>query len=153
MTKIKEKTFFILEVDKKNKNHRVYPLKGVVEKWLEDPRFKNGEGIGIEYAVEDTDLEYEFLKESEECGVVTKLYLEDNKLFATAKFKVEHPSTEKIYNDSKYIETLSLVPKGKGAVKNQAVQDDYELYGFNLVLSSESSFLETEEKEKESANA
>lgn len=141
---VKEKTFMILDFEKKNKNHRTYPFEGVVEKWLEDERLKNEGGLPIEHAIEDIDLEYEFIKESLECGSVVDLRVEKNKLYATAKFKVNHPLTEQLYKDQKFFDTLTLVPKGKGAIKNQIVQDDYELYGFNLVLAAESAFAEEE---------
>jgi hypothetical protein len=139
---IKEKTFFILEVDKKNKNHRIYPRK-IAQKWIDG---KPAEGYDIEWAVEDIDLEYEFLKETLSCGVVAELFwgegADSNKLYAKAKFKIEGPKAEEIYNNDKFnIDKLTIVPKGKGAVKNQTVQDDYELYGFNLILLEESSFI------------
>lgn len=138
---VKEKRFFILEFDKKNKNHRIYP-KSIGEKWLISDKAKNGEGFDVEYSVEDGDYEYEFLKEEDVCGVVSNLTLEGNKLFGVAKFKVDGPYADKINKEAGFLETLCIVPKGKGAVKNQIIQDDYELYGFSLILSSESSFID-----------
>ena len=44
---------------------------------------------------------------------------------------------------------MAIVPKGKGSVKNQTVQSDYELYGFNLILLADSAFAKEEEEDKE----
>ena len=46
------------------------------------------------------------------------------------------------------LDSLAIVPKGKGSVKNQTVQDDYELYGFNLILLEDSAFAEDEKKKE-----
>lgn len=140
MTKIKEKTFFVLEVDKKNKNFRVYS-RLIVDKWRQSEKLKT-EGFDIEYAVgENIDLKYEFVKDDLVVGVVTELYFEGNKLYAKARFKLNCINYDKIYNDSKFLDGCALVPKGKGAVKNQNIQEDYELYGFNLIKIEESSFI------------
>jgi len=153
MTKLKEKKFFILEADKKNKNHRTYPFD-LINSWVESEKNTSGEGYDLEYALPDLDLEYEFLKEEEVCGNVAKLVLEGKKLFAVIKFKTEGPYSEKIYGDDNFLDTVAIVPKGKGAVKSQIVQDDYELYGFNLILKEESSFLDEElKKEKDTIQA
>lgn len=153
-----EKEFFILEVDKKNKNHRTYP-KALVQRWIEDTRLKNP-GYDIEFAVDDNEFEYEHLQDVRVCGNVFELKLDGNKLMAKARFKIEGPYADSIYGaeakegaeeKKAIIETVSLVPKGKGAVKNQIVQDDYELYGFNLIQSSESSFADEEPATVEAA--
>ena len=146
MTKVKEKKFLVLEADKKNKNHRTYPL-ALVQGWVNSEKNQSGNGFDLEYAISDVDLEYEYLKEEECCGNVT-LVLEDKKLYAVTKFKVEGPHSEKIYSEDDFLETVAVVPKGKGAVKSQIIQDDYELYGFNLILKEESSFIEEEEKKE-----
>ena len=60
--------------------------------------------------------------------------------------------TSDLYSDESNLENYAIVPKGKGSVKNQEVQDDYELYGFNLILKKDSSFeYDSETKETEPA--
>ena|ERR1035437_10234084 len=142
---VAERRFFILELDKKNKNHRIYQ-KALGEKWVNSEKFKTGEGYDVEFAIPDGDYEYEYLKEEDNCGQVTGIFLEGNKLYGTAKFKIDGPHAEKLM-DEEFLKTVCLVPKGKGAVKNQVIQDDYELYGFNLILLAESSFAEETPKE------
>lgn len=135
---IKEKRFWVMKVDRKNKNHRIYQ-RPLVQRWLDSEKLKD-EGFDIEFVIGESDIDYEFLKEELSCGIVTKLELEGDDLYATARFKVEGPKAEIIYSDEKFFESVALVPKGKGAVKNQIVQDDYELYGFNLIKAEASSF-------------
>lgn len=154
--KIIEHRFPVLEIEKKNKNHRNYP-KAVVDVWMNDSELNSeneNQGYDLEYAVEDQDIYHEFTKGSLSCGVVNKLEVEDNILYATVRFKLPESCnnlTEKIYNSQDVLNSVSVVPKGKGSVKNQTVQDDYELYGFNLIAKKESSFYEEEkETEKES---
>ena len=138
---VREKTFLILETDKKSRCFTIYP-KNLVKSWVESDRLKSEEGYDIEDAVENIDLEYEYLKDDLICGVVNKLFLKGNKLYGTAKFKINHPSTKKIYEDDTYLDTLTLVPKGQGTIEDNVIQDDYELFGFNLLLESESSFVD-----------
>jgi hypothetical protein len=142
MRQPKEKTFFVLEVDKKNKNHRIY-TKSLVEGWLKNPKLKE-EGFDIENGCEDIELDYEFIHEPLSCGVVTNLFFEGNKLYADCKFKIEGDASEKINSEEDFLEKIALVPKGKGAIRNQVVQDDYELYGFMIILKEESPFIEEE---------
>jgi hypothetical protein len=137
-----EKEFFVMEVDKKNKNHRTYQ-KHLVQRWIDDPKLKS-EGYDIEYVVDDVEFETEYLKDDRVCGNVFDLRLEGNRLFAKAKFKIDGPYADIIYGEKDFIEKTTIVPKGKGAIKNHTLQDDYELYGFNLIMSHESSFLEEE---------
>jgi len=142
--KIKEKRFFILEVDKKNKNHRIF-TDALVKTWLNSDKLKeNGEGLDIECAIEDDEYDYEYLKDEFNIGRVVRLEMEGKKLFGVSQFKVEgdSPYVDKINNEEGFLDKCALVPKGKGAVKNQIVQDDYELYGFNLIWAHESSFAE-----------
>jgi hypothetical protein len=152
--KIIEHRFLVLEVDKKNKNHRNYP-KAVVNKWIENDLLGSdniNEGYDLEYAVEDQDIYHEFTKGALSCGVINKLEIEnDNNLYATVRFKLPEACnnlTERIYNGELNLNSIAVVPKGKGSVKNQTVQDDYELYGFNLISMEESSFHEEESKEE-----
>lgn len=151
--KIIEKTFKILEVEKKNKNHRNYP-PAVIDGWMNNECLKNednkNEGFDLEYAVEDQDIYHEFTKGALSCGVVNKLEIKKGWLYATVRFKLPelcNKLTEKIYNKELDLDKVAVVPKGKGSVKNQTVQDDYELYGFNLISLEESSFYDEEKKE------
>ena len=137
-----EREFLVLEVDKKNKNHRTYQ-KALVQRWIDDPRLKN-EGFDVEFAADDVEFEYEYLKDDRVCGSVFEMRLDGGKLYAKARFKIDGPYADKIYGEKDILEKISIVPKGKGAVKNQIVQDDYELYGFNVIYTKESSFLEEE---------
>lgn len=144
---IKEKRFLVMEADKKNKNHRIF-TEQLLKSWSNSEKFKTS-GFDIECAIEDDEYDYEFLKDELIIGRVTKLELEGKKLFATCQFKVEgeSPYIEKINNEEGFLDKCAIVPKGKGAVKNQIVQDDYELYGFNLIWAHESSFVEEAQAE------
>ena len=144
MTKIKEKRFLILESDKKNKNHRIF-TEALVRSWCESDKLKEGaSGFDIECAIDDDEYDYEYVKDEFSLGRVTKLEMEGKKLYATCQFKVSGESqyVEKINNEEGFLDKCAIVPKGKGAVKNQIVQDDYELYGFNLIWANESAFIE-----------
>lgn len=139
-----EKRFFIMEADKKNKNHRIF-TEALLKAWANSEKLKgDAPGFDIECAIEDEEYDYEFLKDELNVGRVTKLELEGKKLYGTAQFKTEgdSPYLEKINNEEGFLDKCAIVPKGKGAVKNQIVQDDYELYGFNLIWAHESSFAE-----------
>lgn len=139
---IKEKRFLVMEADKKNKNHRIF-TEQLLKSWANSEKLKTS-GLDIECAIEDDEYDYEFLKDELIIGRVTKLELEGKKLYATCQFKVEgeSPYIAKINNEEDFLDKCAIVPKGKGAVKNQIVQDDYELYGFNLIWAHESSFIE-----------
>src|SRR3990172_3020559 len=122
MTTIKQKRFLVLEADKK----------------------KNDAGFDIECAIDDDDYDYEYLKDEFSVGRVVKVEMEGKKTYATCEFKItgESKYIENINNEEGFLDKCAIVPKGKGAVKNQIVQDDYELYGFNLILNNESAFIE-----------
>lgn len=144
MTKIIEKRFLILEAGKKNKNHRIF-TEALVKTWCDSDKLKDEvAGFDIECAIDDDEYDYEYIKDELNIGRVIKLDLEDKKLYATCQFKLvgESPYVEKINNEKDFLEKCTIVPKGKAAVKNHIVQDDYELYGFNLIWANESSFLE-----------
>lgn len=144
MAEIKEKRFQIMEADKKNKNHRIF-TEQLLKSWCNSDKLKDETpGFDIECAIDDEEYDYEFLKDELNVGRIVKLELEGKKLFATAQFKLkgESPYIEKINNEEGFLDKCAIVPKGKGAVKNQIVQDDYELYGFNLIWAHESSFAE-----------
>lgn len=144
MTQIKEKRFLVLESDKKNKNHRIF-TEALVKNWCDSEKVKDGAtGFDIECAIEDDEYDYEYVKDEFSLGRVVKLEMEDKKLYATCQFKVsgESPYIEKINTEADFLDKCAIIPKGKGAVKNQIVQDDYELYGFNLIWAHESAFAE-----------
>jgi hypothetical protein len=144
MTQIKEKRFLILEADKKNKNHRLF-TEALIKTWCESDKLKEGgAGFDIECAIDDAEYDYEFIKDEFCVGRVVKLEMEGKKLYGTCQFKVsgEDAYIEKINNEEGFLDICAIVPKGKGAVKNQIVQDDYEIYGFNLILANESAFIE-----------
>ena len=145
-----EKTYTILDCENRNKNHRFYP-KDIIEKWLLMEELKNG-GFDVEYALDDEDIENEYLRTNLSCAKVTSLKFEGTELQAIVKFK-KNELTDKIYSGDIDPDELTVVPKGKGSVKNQKVQDDYELFGFNLVKKEESSFNKEEEKEAEEEEA
>ena len=145
-----EKIYPILDCESRNKNYRFYPTD-VVKKWfdlLEQKIKDNAYGIDVEYALGNEEIENEFLLEHLSCGVITKLELKGNKLFGTILFK-QNELTKDIYSGKINLDEITIVPKGKGSVRNQKVQDDYELYGFNLVKKEESSFAEEKEEKKE----
>ncbi len=144
MAEIKQKRFLVLEADKKNKNHRIF-TKSLVEGWCKSDKLKEGaSGFDIECAIDDDEYDYEYVKDEFSVGRVIKLEMEGNKLYATCKFKIAGESSyiENINNEEDFLDKCAIIPKGKGAVKNQIVQDDYELYGFNLIWAKESAFAE-----------
>lgn len=149
-----EKRFKILSVDKKNANHRAYTSE-LVNTWINNPlnNSKNiNEGFSLEYAIDEDDNERdiykEFVSSSLECGIVRNLEIVDGALYVDVKLKLPESCnslTEKIYSDEISIEEIAIVPKGKGSVKNQTIQNDYELFGFNLILLEDSAFAEEAE--------
>jgi hypothetical protein len=169
-----EKEYPILKIGKKNKNHRAY-TETVVNPWVENSLNKSenvNEGYDLEYAIDEDDEERDIYKEFTlgvlSCGVVNRLRVDENNiLYGTARFKLPSACdglTKKIYEGSNeteevegeaidFLDTLAIVPKGKGSVKNQTVQDDFELYGFNLILKEDSSFEFEKENEEEKVDA
>ena len=155
--KIIEKEYEILEIDKKNKNHRSY-AKDLISNWVEASEgFKEeNSGFDLEYAIDEEDDERdiyrEFISSSLSCGVVNCLKIKKGTLYANVKFKLPESCynlTKSIYDGSLKLDKLAIVPKGKGSVKNQTVQSDYELYGFNLILLADSAFAKVENEEVE----
>ena len=130
--KLVEKTFFVMECNKINKHHRIYP-KTIVEKWV-DLSCKDDSIIDIEYSIFNDDLDFEYIKESQVCGIIKNLYFEGENLFATAVFDLNKPEFEYFYNNESAFEKCTIVARGSGTVRNQTVQDDYELIGFDLIL-------------------
>jgi hypothetical protein len=155
MTQIKEKRFLVLEADKKNKNHRIF-TDALVTSWIDLDKVKEGgSGFDIECAIDDDEYDYEYVKDELILGRVVRLEKEGKKLFAVCHFKVtgDSPYVEKINNEEGFLDKCAIVPKGKGAVKNQIVQDDYELYGFNLIWANESAFIEDVPAETDAVKA
>jgi len=161
--KVIEKEFKILMVDSRNKNHRAY-TEEVINPWIDSdmngPKGGN-EGYDLEFAIDNEeegltrDIYNEFTLDSLSCGVVNGLRLSDGFLYGNVKFKLPESCgnlTSEIYLEDSNLDLYAVVPKGKGSVKNQEVQSDYELYGFNLILKSDSSFeYETDAQEAEPA--
>jgi hypothetical protein len=151
-----EKKFKILSIDKKNANHRTYTSE-LVKNWINNPLNNSenpNEGFSLEYAIDEgeneRDIYKEFTSSSLECGIVKNLEIVDGILYADIKLKLPdfcNGLTEKIYSDKISLEEIAIVPKGKGSVKNQIIQNDYELFGFNLILLEESAFSEETELE------
>lgn len=169
-----EREYPILPIGRKNKNHRAY-TESVVNPWVESDLNKSeniNEGYDLEYAIDEDEEERDIYKEFTlgvlSCGVVNRLRIgNDNILYGTVRFKLPSACdglTKKIYEGSNkteevkgesvdFLDKLAIVPKGKGSVKNQTVQDDFELYGFNLILKEDSSFEFEEEGKKEEVDA
>ena len=143
---LKTRRILVLEVDKKNRNHRIV-TEPIVDSWMKMPELQEGgAGIPIEDCIADGEYDYEFLKDEMNVGKVTKLEKEGKKLYATCVFKNEGELDiiKKINEDDTYLDTLTITPKGKGAIRNQVYQDDYEIYGFTLMLAKESAFVDVE---------
>jgi hypothetical protein len=151
--KVIKKTFKRLKVGEVNENFRNYN-KDVVSVWVDsESNQEGGSGFELEYAIDEVDesgkkvkadIFNEFISVSLSCGIVNNLRIdEDNFLVCDVKFKLPeycNGFTKKIYESKEYLDTLAIVPKGKGTVEEFIVQNDYELYGFNLILKEESSF-------------
>lgn len=133
-----EKKLFVMKVDELNKNFRKYPRK-IVEDWIEN---MDEYGYDVEYGVnmKSSEVQYEFIKSELMCGLVTKLVLEENTLYANVKFFIEGSMAENIYSGKVKLDDCVVVPKGKAEVRDGMVQLNYKLYGFNLVHNSQSSF-------------
>lgn len=143
MAEIKEKTFLALKADVKNKNHRTF-TSSLCKSWCEHPRLKEGTGFDIECAIDDEEYDYEHIKDELIVGRVINAFMDGQNFMVTCQFKLEGdaPYLSNINNEEGFLDKCAVIPKGKGAVKNQVVQDDYELYGFNLIWAHESSFVE-----------
>jgi hypothetical protein len=160
MSKIIEKEYKILKVDNKNKNFRAY-TKEIVEGWIENQKQNEDEevinGYELEYAIDNEeegvfrDIYNDFILDSLSCGIVRNLRIDDKGyLVGLVSFKPPkfcNDLTGEIYDKESDLEKYAIVPKGKGSVKNQEVQNDYELYGFNLIMKEESSFYYEDEVE------
>lgn len=141
---ILEKRFFILEIDKTNKNFRKY-TREVVESWIEK---MDDYGYEVEFGVylKPNEIQYEYIKSEMVCGLVTKLTIEDNVLYGDVKFSTEGHKSDEIYSGEIKLEECVIVPKGKSEVRDGVVQRNYTLFGFNIVHRSQSSFYFEEDK-------
>lgn len=160
MSQVIKKEYKILKIDNKNKNFRAY-TKEVVEDWIENQKQseENGviDGYELEYAIDNEeegvfrDIYNDFILDSLSCGIVRNLRIDDKGyLVGLVSFKPPrfcNNLTGEIYSEEVDLEKYAIVPKGKGSVKNQEVQNDYELYGFNLIMKEESSFYYEDEVE------
>lgn len=140
------KEFFVLEIGVENNRYRKYTDE-VVQVWLDN--LKNGtcSSYKIENCVnaDEREVKMEYINKTLECGIVTSLDIRENKLYATAKFKVVGPLADMLKEKPGLLETLTLTPKGLGNIRNHIIRN-YELIGFNLAPQSKSSFYPKEKK-------
>lgn len=140
MNKIIEKEFFILKPDELNKNYRKYSFE-LVQKWIND---MDEYGYEVEFGIDfkSKDIQYEFIKTDLVCGLITKLYLDkENILKGTVKFFTEGYKSDEIYSKKINLDECVLIPKGKAEVREGVVQNNYKLFGFNIVKKYQSSFV------------
>lgn len=137
-TNIIEKKIFILEIGKINKNFRKY-TKEVVQSWIDK---MDDYGYEVEFGVfmKPSEIQYEFIKNEIVCGLVTELLIENGILYGIVKFSTDGYKSDDIYSGKLNIDECVIVPKGKAEVRESVVQNNYELFGFNLVHKSQSSF-------------
>lgn len=133
-----EREFFILEINKTNKNFRKYP-EDVVNSWVEN---MDDLGYEVEFGVgmKPLDIQYEFIKSELVCGLLTEFRLEDGCLYGRVKFSTDGHKSQDIYSKKIELDECVIVPKGKAEVRDGIVQKNYRLYGFNLVHKNQSSF-------------
>ncbi len=139
-----EKEFFVLNIDVKNSNHRIYS-EYLINDWIKNFQ-ESDEELMIEYAIDldEQTLKTEFVKETLHCGKIMNLrilVLEDGfkTLLAKAKFKIKGPFAEKM-QEANFFDDLTLVPKGKGQVTEHIIHN-YNLIGFNLINKELSPFI------------
>ncbi len=147
-TKTIEREFYVLTVNKLNKKSRLH-TKETIQAWIDALANKNPEHYKIEYAIDvlEQDVKQHFINDSLYCGIVTSLELRGDDLYAKAKFKTKVVPNPEMLTNPEFFNSLTLVPKGKGNIKNNIIYK-YEIYGFNLVEQSKSSFYIVEEELK-----
>ncbi len=147
-TKTIEREFYVLTVNKLNKKSRFH-TKETVQEWINALNNKNPEHFKIEYAIDvlEQEVKQHFINDSLYCGIVTSLELRGDDLYAKAKFKTKVVPNPEMLTNPEFFDNLTLVPKGKGNIKNNTIYN-YEIYGFNLVEQSKSSFYILEEELK-----
>lgn len=138
-----EKDFYVLTVDKINEQFRMYE-SSIIKEWIDNI----GDGYKIEYSIDvkDEELANHFVSDSLWVGMVTKLRLDGDKLYASAKFKVKGEFVEQFYNNENILSSLTLAPKCDADIDayNQKIYN-CKLYGFSLIEAKYSTFLTAEE--------
>jgi hypothetical protein len=134
-----EKEFFILKINEPNKNFRRYPLE-LVNTWIKNI---DENGYDLEYAIDakSKDIQYEYTNSELVCGLITKLKIKKNILYGSVKFFTEGYKSEEIYSNKINLDDCVIIPKGKAEVRDGIVQNNYKLFGFNLVNKNQSSFV------------
>lgn len=137
--RIIEKEFFILKINEPNKNFRRYPLE-LIESWIKNI---DENGYDLEYAIDakSKEIQYEYTNSELVCGLVTKLKIKDNILYGNVKFFIEGYKSDEIYSKKINLDDCVIIPKGKAEVRDGIVQNNYKLFGFNLVNKNQSSFV------------
>ena len=146
-----DKKMFIMEIDKKNRMQRIYPMQ-LITKWInsEQMKNKNNGGFDVEFSLFDENNieDNAYISLELNCGIVYKLEIENNKLYGWLKLK-RNDLTKDIYNGKISIDDLCLIPKGNGSFREYTLDhNDYDLLGFNLVRKEESSFIFENDKSK-----
>lgn len=139
MTKIIEKDFFILKINEPNKNFRKYPSE-LVKNWINS---LDENGYELEYAVDfkSKEIQFEYINSELVCGIITNLFIDNNDLYAKVKFYTDGFKSEEIYSKKIDLDDCVVIPKGKAEVRDGIVQNNYKLFGFNLVNKKQSSFV------------
>ena len=137
--KIIEKEFFILKIGEPNKNFRKYPIE-LVNSWI---NCLDENGYELEYAVDSKskEIQYEYINSELVCGIITNLFIKKDDLYAKVKFYVDGFKSEEIYAKKINLDDCVVIPKGKAEVREGIVQNNYKLFGFNLVNKKQSSFV------------
>lgn len=132
--------FYIMDINTANKRYRKYPLD-IVNKWIDDLNNQKVKFYKIENVIhnDEKEVKKEYIKESLYCGMVNKLEIKNNKLYAHAIFKTKGQFANEIRASANFFDDLTLTPKGKGKIKLQSVCD-YTLICFNLVQKTRSAF-------------
>jgi len=131
-----EKEFYVLTINSINSKMRQH-TRETVQGWIDDLENKVVQNYKIEYAINvlESQLKHKFINDALYCGIVTKLELRGDDLYATAKFKQRTVPNPEMINNPNFYDKLELTPKGEGNVKNSIIYN-YKLIGFNLVEKS-----------------
>jgi len=135
-TQHKEKEFYILTINSLNSKMRQH-TRETVQGWIDDLENKVVQHYKIEYAIDvlESQIKHKFINDSLYCGIVTKLELRGDDLYAIAKFKQKTVPNPEMLTNPNFYDHLELTPKGEGNVKNNIIYN-YKLIGFNLVEKS-----------------
>jgi len=134
-----EKDFFILKINEPNKNFRKYS-KELIDSWIKSI---DENGYDLEYAVDfaSKEIQYEYTNSDLVCGILTELFIINNELYGKVKFFTEGYQSDEIYSGKLNLDDCVVIPKGKAEVRDGIVQNNYKLFGFNLVKKYQSSFV------------